>query len=568
MNKTEKTVFTRRGVLGGFCASAAVAVAGVSEAFAQTKVAASPQRVSLDVLAAPVSVTVFAGLKHEVPLTRKQEEWSAGDTVVAWSGSEQARHLSLSAPSLEPTHVRIRWKGSLPDDALVLGDAWERSYGDLQWQSWKADRPLPWYAAVSSQGVTSACGVMCGAGALAFWQMDRNGISLWLDVRNGGEGVRLGSRVLSLATIVTQSGASGESAAQVLRALCRKMSPSPRKVTGAVFGTNDWYYAYGKNTAEGIERDADLIVSLAPAKGPKPYTIIDDGWRNTTTFPDMRALASSIRSRGARPGIWVRPLQAAADTPANLLLANARYGNRKDRYRDGGYDPTIPEALEAAVGKVRQVAQWGYELVKHDFSTYELFGQWGNEMGASPTLPGWHFNDRSRTNAEIVLDLYRAIRGAAGEQTSINGCNTIGHLAAGIFESNRCGDDVSGKIWERTRRMAVNTLAYRIVQHRAFFLADADYVPITRAVEWKYTAQWMDLIARSGTPLILSPEREAIGAEQKAAIRDALQMTLSAGDAVAPKWQEDTTPELWHFDGGKPMTYDWTEPDGTWPFGI
>ena len=57
------------------------------------------------------------------------------------------------------------------------------------------------------------------------------------------------------------------------------------------------------------------------------------------------------------------------------------------------------------------------------------------------------------------------------------GCNTIGHLSVGLFDASRTGDDVSGREWERTRRMGVNTLAYRLPQHKTFFQLDADCVP-------------------------------------------------------------------------------------------
>ena len=124
--------------------------------------------------------------------------------------------------------------------------------------------------------------------------------------------------------------------------------------------------------------------------------------------------------------------------------------------------PTTPQsrkpvpALSTWCGRRRPGAS---ELIKHDFTTWELLGQWGFQMGASPTLPGWHFHDRTRTNAEILTDLYRGIRAAAGERLIIS-CNVVGHLGAGYFEMQRTGDDVSGKVWERTRRMGVNTLLF------------------------------------------------------------------------------------------------------------
>jgi alpha-galactosidase len=147
-------------------------------------------------------------------------------------------------------------------------------------------------------------GVKTGAASFAFWQVDPSGISLWLDIRNGGNGVQLGDRKLQMATIVTHIGAWGESAFTATQRLCRAMTegtkiPGKRGVTSldAIYGSNDWYYAYGNNTHDGILRDADLIRSLAPATGDKPFTVIDDGYQDRSRFPSLQKLATEIRSR-------------------------------------------------------------------------------------------------------------------------------------------------------------------------------------------------------------------------------------------------------------------------------
>ena len=60
----------------------------------------------------------------------------------------------------------------------------------------------------------------------------------------------------------------------------------------------------------------------------------------------------------------------------------------------------------------------------------------------------------------------------------------MGHLGAGLFEIQRTGDDTSGHVWERTRRMGVNTLAYRLPQHGTFFVIDADCAAHTSQTPW------------------------------------------------------------------------------------
>lgn len=574
MSKDRKTgeAITRRAAIGTLAGGVVLAARPGQAAIASgAPVRKESVRLNYLPLTAPaVKVTAYAGLNAQRSLTRSGTEWSSGDVVVRLRSATAGQRIELASPSLSLTHVHLRWAGSFTGDPIILGDHWERSYGDLEWRSLVPERVLPWYCAVSDRTVTHCYGVRTGSAALAFWQVDERGISLWLDVRNGGDGVVLGSRVLDAATIVSREGQPDEPALQAIASFCSQLCPSPRLSAQAVYGSNDWYYAYGHNSAEGTERDADLLLSLAPAGGPKPFTIVDDGWRGSAKFPDMRALAETLKRKGSRPGIWIRPLQAPKTANEALLLPVERYGRHRERASELAYDPTIPEARAMVLDKMKEVVGWGYELVKHDFSTYELLGQWGNEMGASPTVPGWRLHDRSRTNAEVILDLYRDLRTMAGEPTCIIGCNTVGHLAAGLFEVSRTGDDVSGRSWERTRRMGVNTLAFRLPQNRRFFVVDADCVPITKAIDWRSTAMWLDVVARSGTALIVSPEPGAVGPEQREALKDAFAAAAAAKDSAALDWMNSTTPMSWSFQSKAKtqQTYDWLQGDGAWPFSM
>src|ERR1043165_430538 len=176
---------------------------------------------------------------------------------------------------------------------------------------------------------------------------------------------------------------------------------------------------------------------------------------------------------------------------------------------------------------ITRLTQWGFELIKHDYSTYDIFGRWGSTMGAAMTRDGWNFAaGPARTTAEVIDELYREIRTAAGN-TLIIGCNTVSHLSAGHFDICRVGDDTSGTEWGRTRKMGVNTLAFRGVQHGAFYTADADCVGVTNAIPWEQNRQWLDLLARSGTMLFVSLSPDALGADQRRDLKAAL--ALSAG---------------------------------------
>lgn len=130
----------------------------------------------------------------------------------------------------------------------------------------------------------------------------------------------------------------------------------------------------------------------------------------------------------------------------------------------------------------------------------------------------------------------------------IIGCNTIGHLAAGTFELQRIGDDTSGKDWARTRKMGVNCLAFRAPQHGAFFAVDADCSAQTKfdSVLWEKNGQWLDLLARSGTPLFVSFPRDSIRPEQEEALRVALAAAARRQPVGEPlDWLETRTPARW-----------------------
>src|SRR6185436_3360081 len=120
-----------------------------------------------------------------------------------------------------------------------------------------------------------------------------------------------------------------------------------------------------------------------------------------------------------------------------------------------------------------------------------------------------------------IDELYADIRAAAGTRLTI-GCNSVSHLSAGVFEICRIGDDTSGTEWPRTRKMGVNTLAFRGPQHGAFYVADPDCVGVTNAVPWPFNRRWLDLLSRSGTMLFVSLAPDALGADVRGDLKDAL----------------------------------------------
>ncbi|MGH7615674.1 MAG: hypothetical protein ACREPM_00425, partial [Gemmatimonadaceae bacterium] len=529
-----------------------------------------PPRGFLDLHRAPNSVTVQSA-SGDLRLSRASGgRWTNADVIVTTAERSDALAVQLSAPTTAMKRLHLRWRGHSSDARLILGDAWERGYGDLEWRGWVPDRVMPWYFATFNGSLTHAYGVRTGCAAFCFWEVDPDGVSLWADVRSGGVGVELGARTLDVCEVVCRAGREGESAFAALHAFCRTMCPNPRLPNQPLYGSNDWYWAYGKNSAETVVADAQHIVELSPAGSNRPFAVIDDGWQpvrgasktgvgtwdhGNEKFPDMPGVASDVKHAGARPGIWIRPLQAPADAPDAWRLPRDRQF----------LDPSVPDVRQKVAGDIARLRQWGFELVKHDYTTYDVFGRWGYQMGSAMTRDGWTFaSGPSRTTAEIIRDLYKSIRDAAGEGLVI-GCNTVSHLSAGQFEICRVGDDTSGTEWARTRKMGVNTLAFRGAQHGAFYVADADCVGVTTAVPWTFNRQWLDLLSRSGTMLFVSLAPDALGADQRRDLEAALALAASPQPLGEPlDWMSSVYPSRWRL-GGQTTTYDWVGVDGAGP---
>ena len=541
--------------------------AGRLVAPSELQAAAPPgeSRTFVNLLRAPDLLRAF-GPDGEITLTKN------GPT--SWSGRSTEIHLdqrpgrqALFLQSKEGvTRIQLRWRADLGQNQRCLGDHWERSYGDLEWRAHAPDRVMPWYFMAFDGYATHGYGVRTMPNAFCFWNADESGIALWADVRNGGGAVQLGGRRLEVCEIVCRRGTGGESPFAATAAFCAQMCPAPRLPSHTVYGTNDWNYAYGKNSAQLIERVSAVVSERSPDQANRPYSVIDDGWSQgglgrgpwlgNGRFGDMGALAQRLRKMGVRPGIWFRPLTTLEDQPDAWRLARSKQV----------LDPTVPDALQVISNNVRRLREWGYELLKHDYTSFDLLGRWGFAMGARLTDDNWQFGDRGRTTAEIVLDLYRAIREAAGDMVII-GCNTFSHLSAGIFELYRSGDDTSGRDWDRTRRMGVNTLAFRAAQHRHFYMVDPDIVAITKAIPWELNEQWLRLVSASGAGLFVSVEPEAMGPAQDRALAAALAIAARSQPTGEPvDWMQTVCPREWTLRGKK-VTFNWIGEVGSWPFG-
>ena len=503
----------------------------------------------------------------------KNDDYNLDDINVKLNQDNEHLAIFLTAQTSKVKWIKLRWNNlSWDKNVRFLGDAWERGYGDMEWKGMNPNRFMPWYFCAKSEAKSICYGVKVRPSAMCFWQVDSLGMTLFLDVRCGGSGVNLKGRVIKLADVIACEMRECTSF-EAMQEFCGQMCEDPILPKYPVYGSNNWYYAYGKSSESEILADCDYILNLTKDIENKPYMVIDDCWqehhrlneynggpwtKGNEKFPDMKALAEKLVQKGVRPGIWVR-----------LLLNEDE--NIKNEWRlshNNCIDPTNPEALNYIKEDIKRICNWGYTLIKHDFSTFDLFGKWGFQMSPLVTDDGWHFYDDSLTSAEVVKLLYKAILDASVEASNgealILGCNTIGHLGAGYMHINRTGDDTSGVDWERTRFMGVNTLAFRLPQHGKFYEIDADCVGIDGGISWSMNKQWADVLAKSGTPLFISVRPNILDETEKQELHEILKVASKQEHHVIPvDWEETTCPEHWQDkDHDIDCKYQWFEETG------
>ncbi len=474
------------------------------------------------------------------------------DVTLSFLDDEEGTSVYLVAQTTAVKSITLKWTGEFSENGQVLGDAIERAYGNLEWKGFDGNRVLPWYALVNKGKQTACYGVKVRPNAFCSWKIDGTSVTLILDVTSGSHGVNLKGRKVELCKIIS-AYYDGITPFEAGVECCKLMCTDGVFPKEKVYGSNNWYYAYGKSSEKEIERDADYLMELTEGLSPRPYMVIDDCWQKNVCagpwdelnkkFSDMQKLAKSIKDRGLKAGIWLRPLcYRGVDFKKEWILRTFDDGNCV-------LDITVPEAKAYVLESFARCRDWGYQLIKFDFTTHDIFHKYFFEATDRPSSGEWRFKDDGKTNAEIIVEFYRDIKKTVGDVIII-GCNTVSHLSAGIFELNRTGDDTSGKQWKRTKKMGFNTLAFRMMQHNIFYTVDADCVGITRRIPWRLNREWLNILAVSGTPLFISSKKGVANKKQIEEIKNAFAINSRQNDILFPvNWQSTKTPDIWNLNG-------------------
>ncbi len=450
-------------------------------------------------------------------------------------------------------------------DWKVLARTGEGLKAQNAWSPVGDGKTVPWYVLLHDGTKTYGFGVKVQPRAMCSWRVGQGRVELLLDLRAAGQPIELGGRTLEACEVVRCESSPGESMYATGRRLCSLMCPTPRLPREPMIGFNDWYAAYGRNTATNFLADAAFVVSLCNRAAVKPYVVMDDGWqrfsppeveRLTGIFDsgygpweessrafgmDMKTFCAKIAALGAKPGLWYRPLCMATSRkmPGTTNVVNGCVM----------CDPSDPAVLKRIAEDIRRFREWGFKFVKIDYLTYDWCGHFkGFDASGRLIRDDRKWQDTKHTTAETIVNLYRTMRDAAGDDMVILGCNAVNHLCAGLFEASRVGPDTSGKKWEQTKRNGVGAVAFKGIENGTLFAADPDCAGLASegAIPWEKNRQWIDLLSRSGMPFFISWRRTLADDEVREALSAAFRRAARPSrTAEALDWLNTSVPQRW-----------------------
>ena len=417
-------------------------------------------------------------------------------------------------PSGSPVkYLKFRFSGDFSRVDKVYGDQFERQSfkAYLEWRSVMGSRILPWFCYVVADNRMACYGVKTGCDCFAMFQVDTHGVTLFLNLCNGNDGTDLQEPLLA-CEVVQLFGKEGDDEYDLAKSFAKKMCDNPVLPKTPIFGVNNWYWAYSHISFESVCQESAYLQEMTMGCKNRPCMIIDDGWQKNRIagrghyiggeweandrFNDMRKMADEIRKRNQKAGLWFRPLLTQGNLPQGVAYADYAMGVVMDA--------SHPYTLETVYQDAKKIRDWGYEVIKHDFSTLDITGLALTSDRHDYLLckEGYRFFDKTKTTATIMKNLYKAIQLGAGDADVI-GCNVIGHLSAGIHSTQRTGNDSSGRSFELTRRHSVNAVM-RLPMNNMFFNVDPDCAAFTDMVSADINLDFLEMCALTGMTTLAS----------------------------------------------------------------
>lgn len=475
-------------------------------------------------------------------------------------------------PSGSPIkYLKLRFRGELNFVEKVMGDQWERSglKAFIEWRSIMAHRVLPWFCYLIGDNTTACYGVKVQPNAMCYFQVDTHGISLIVNLCSGNEGVDLKEPIVA-CEVVELIGKKGQDCYEVASNFAKLMCENPVLPKTPVYGILDWYWAYGNTSEKTVLEETEKLVELCKGNKNPPYVIIDDGWQISrevyeenpdyiggpwnqfnSRHPNFDKMPKKLHEKGAKAGLWFRPLLTKGDIPKDAVLYN---GN-------GGIvlDPSHPFTLDRVYSDAKRFKEWGFDLLKHDFTVIDgtqIYNTSSDKDDVYMVNSKIKFYDKTKTTAMIFKDLYKTIQNAFGGD--VMACNAFSHLSAGIHSIYRVGDDNSGHAFEWTRRDGINSIM-RLPTNRAFYLCDPDVGTFTKKTPSKPNLDFLEVCALTGMTCLASITPNILTEEEKKEISRIFKIASEGGkNYKIVNFDKNANPEEFISPDGKNyIRFDW-----------
>ena len=202
-------------------------------------------------------------------------------------------------------------------------------------------------------------------------------------------------------------------------------TPAPGAATLAAtppMGWNSWNHFAGRVTDADVRAAADALVATGMRDAGYVYVNIDDTWegkrdshgniQSNEKFPDMKALADYVHSKGLKLGIYSSP------------------GPQTCAHYEGSYKH---EKKDAAT-----YAKWGIDYLKYDMCSY------GNIMEKKVGKASAENADKRLAMDKAVYDKMHKALAATGRPIVLSMCQY------GWDDVWKWGDSVGGNLWRTT----------------------------------------------------------------------------------------------------------------------
>lgn len=252
-------------------------------------------------------------------------------------------------------------------------------------------------------------------------------------------------------------------------------------------GWCSWYHYFTDITFDELSKNVKLLAEIRDRE-KIDYRLVqlDDGyekeigdWLTTNSkFPDLKEIASEIRGKGFKAGLWIAPFSASESSRLfnehkDWFVKNSD-GNPRVAYRNWNkqifaLDTTNPEVLLHLERLIKTIRSYGFDYLKIDF----LFA------GA---IPGGRFNE-FLTPVEAYRSGMQTIRAAAGDDCFILGCGAPLLPSVGYVDGMRIGSDTAPEwngetmdIGVPSARFSLRNAYTRSFMHRRLWLNDPDTI--------------------------------------------------------------------------------------------